>query len=83
MSENDKKQLDPFLSALIDALLSYYSPADTAADATDSKSTQEIIEEMDQIEDVLPADVNNLMVQHGFKLNYTGSGYVWMLKTRN
>lgn len=82
MSKNDEKQQDPILSALIDALLSYYSPAGTAADATDSKSTQEIIEEMDQVEEVSPADVNNLMVQHGFKLNYTGSGYVWLLKAR-
>lgn len=82
MIENDEKQQDPILSALIDALLSYYSPADTAADATDSKSTQEIIEEMDQIKDVSIADVNKLMSLHGFKLNYTGSGYVWLLKAR-
>ena len=83
MSENDEKQPDPILNALIDALLCYYLPAETASEADESKSTQEIIEEMDQIEEVLPSIVNNLMVEHGFKLNYTGSGYVWLLKLKN
>lgn len=83
MSENDEKQQNPILSALIDALLSYYSPAENTSEADDSKSTQDLIEEMDQIADVSPDDVNKLMEEHGFKLNYTGSGYVWMLKTKN
>ena len=66
---------------LMNRLIEFYSPADSPTEADETKSTQELIDEMEQIQDcVMPWEINKLMELHGFKLHYTGSGYVWLLK---
>jgi len=82
-TNTEQPQNTPIAAKLIEALTSYYDPCTTPADADDTKSTQELIEEMDQIQDaIFPFEVNALMEQHGFKLHYNGSGYVWLLKIK-
>jgi len=82
MNENDEKQPTPsFSEKLFDALMAFYIPAESPASADEMKSTQELLEEMEQI---LPSisidDINTVMESNGFKLHYTGSGYVWLLR---
>ncbi len=84
MSENEEKQPEPsFSEKLFDAMMDFYVPAENPESADEMKSTQELIEEMDQMQSDISTDViNSLMVAHGFKLHYTGSGYAWLLKVR-
>ena len=84
MSEpNEKKTETPIVERLIDSLLQFYEPADSPSTADETKSTQELIEEMDQMQDgIMTWEVNKLMELHGFKMHYTGSGYVWLLKIK-
>ena len=84
MSEDDEKQPTPsFSEKLFEALMAFYSPAENPSEADEMKSTQELIEEMEQIfPSVLPEEINVLMESKGFKLHYTGSGYAWLLKVR-
>jgi len=84
MKEDDEKQPTPsFSEKLFDALMAFYVPAENPASADETKSTQELIEEMDQMETAIsPDEINVLMESHGFILHYTGNGYVWLLKTR-
>ena len=49
MMENEQE--NSILSRLIDAFLKVYSPADSAASADEMKSTQDLIEEMNRIEE--------------------------------
>jgi len=84
MKEDDEKQPTPsFSEKLFDALMAFYVPAENPASADEMKSTQELLEEMEQI---LPSistdDINTVMESNGFKLHYTGNGYVWLLKIR-
>ncbi|HZK97521.1 MAG TPA: hypothetical protein VFC67_25190 [Prolixibacteraceae bacterium] len=84
MKEDDEKQPTPsFSEKLFDALMAFYIPAETPASADEMKSTQDLIEEMEQIlQSISPNEVNAIMKTNGFKLHYTGNGYVWLLKTR-
>jgi len=84
MKEDDEKHPTPsFSEKLFDALMAFYVPAENPASADEMKSTQDLIEEMEQMEtDVSPDEINVLMESHGFILHYTGNGYVWLLKTR-
>lgn len=84
MSENEEKQPKPaFSEKIFDALMAFYAPAEDAAAADEMKSTQDIIEEMDQVQsDISTDEINSLMETQGFKLYYNGSGYVWLLKIR-
>jgi len=81
MNENDEKQPTPsFSEKLFDALMAFYTPAETPASADEMKSTQELLEEMEQIlPSISTADINTAMESNGFKLHYNGSGYVWLL----
>lgn len=73
----------PIVERLVKLLTNYYVPADTPAEADEQKDTQELIEEMSLMYDqISPGDVNALLDKHGFKMHYTGSGYVWLLKTK-
>ena len=84
MSDQDEKKLEiPIVERLVESLTNYYSPVCTPADADETKSTQELIEEMEQIQDsISPWEVNKLMEQNGFTMHYTGSGYVWLLRIK-
>ena len=83
---NDNKEKSKTLSVsekIFDALLEFYAPAENSAGADEMKSTQDLIEEMNQIENDIPLnEINTLMEANGFKLHYTGIGYSWLLKTR-
>lgn len=79
-----EKTDDPtIVETLIETLTQFYHPALTFADADETKSTQELIDEMEGIQDCIqPWSVNKLMESHNFKLHYNGSGYVWLLKMK-
>ena len=68
---------------LFEALTAWYIPAESPKDADETKSTQDLIEEMETMQEVSPWEVNKLMEGAGFKIHYTGSGYEWMLKLRS
>jgi len=84
MKEDDEKQPTPsFSEKLFDALMAFYVPVENPALADEMKSTQELIEEMEQIvSSISPDEINAIMETNGFKLHYTGIGYVWLLKVR-
>ena len=84
MKEDDEKEPRPsFSEKLFDALMAFYVPAENPASADEMKSTQDLIEEMEQIlPSVSPEEINTIMETNGFKLHYTGIGYVWLLKVR-
>jgi len=84
MDEQTQKKVEtPIIERLVDSLLQFYEPAKTPSSADETKSTQELIEEMDQMQDgIMTWEVNKLMELHGFKMHYTGSGYVWLLKIK-
>ena len=65
---------------LIDALTQHYQPALDYFNSDETKSTQELINEMADMEEIFPYEVNRLMEERGFKIHYDGSGYVWLLK---
>lgn len=65
---------------LVTLISQQFSPAETIGEATDLKSTTDLIDEMEEISGVTPYMVTKAMKDAGFKLHYTGEGYVWMLK---
>lgn len=81
-NEDSLKKESVISEKLIEALVAYYHPAETFEDATDTKSTQELINEMIDMDEIYPYEVNRLLEEHGFKIMYNGSGYVWLLKTK-
>lgn len=81
--KDDQKPEEPTLSEkLFEALTAWYRPAENPQDADETKSTQDLIEEMETMQEVLPWEVNKLMETGGFKIHYTGSGYEWLLKKK-
>jgi len=82
-TNTEQPQTTPIAAKLIEALIAFYEPCSTPADADDTKSTLELIDEMDPIQDsIFPFEINALMETNGFKLHYNGSGYVWLLKIK-
>jgi hypothetical protein len=84
MNENNNIQKQTSMAQkLIESLLQYYAPAASLPESDETKTTNELIEEMEPIQgDIYSGDVNTLMETNGFVLQYTGSGYVWLLKIR-
>lgn len=79
----DPEATKPTISVkLVDALMSYYEPANTLKESDDSKTTAELLNEMGDMEEIFPYEVNHLMEERGFKIHYDGSGYVWLLKKK-
>ena len=83
MNENNNTPQFSIAQKLIASLLKYYAPAETLQESDETKTTSELIEEMEPIQEGISAgDVNTLMETNGFKLIYTGQGYAWLLKIR-
>jgi hypothetical protein len=77
---DDVRKPSPLSEELVIAFTQHFYPADDLADSDETKSTLEMIDEMESIGEILPWEVNFLMKEFNFKLHYTGSGYVWLLK---
>ena len=83
MNDQEEKKDDLIAAKLVAALTEFYGPAANLAEADETKTTQELIDEMEGIQDsILPWSVNQLMEANNFKLHYNGTGYVWLLKAR-
>ena len=67
---------------IIETLTGYYSPACSMADADETKTTAELVEEMESVMGIQPVEVSTALAGAGFKLHYTGTQYVWLLKSR-
>lgn len=80
--EKPEEKKSSISEKLVEALIAYYSPADSPEDANETKSTQELINEMSDMDEIYPNEVNRLMEEHQFKIQYNGSGYVWLLKIK-
>lgn len=59
-----------------------YEPVESLPESTDQKTTLELVDEMEGTADVNKNAVKRAMEEFGFKLHYTGSEYVWLLKER-
>jgi hypothetical protein len=81
-NEDPEEKKSRISETLVEALTAYYEPAETFEAADDTKTTQELISEMSDIEDISPYEVNRLMEEHQFKIHYNGSSYVWLLKLK-
>jgi len=69
-----------YTNKLIEALCSRYHPAGSPADADEMLTTTELIEQISAFADTTREIVMDAMQQAGFKLHYTGAGFVWLLK---
>lgn len=72
-----------FEEQLVAIILKQYDPAASVAEATEQKSSTELIDEM---ESVIEPEKNKLyvaMTDVGFKLYYTGESFVWLLKEKS
>lgn len=67
---------------IIETFTRFYTPAASLADADDIKTTLDLIDEMESIATIYPIEVSTALTQAGFKLHYTGTQYVWLLKNR-
>lgn len=85
--EDDVPELTPepefsFEEQLVAIILNRYKPAEEVADATEQKSSTDLIDEM---ESVIEPEKNKLylaMKDAGFQLHYNGEAFVWLLKER-
>lgn len=80
--ENQEEIKLKIIERLIEAFTSRYEAAIDISDSDEMKSTQELIEEMSDIEEIFPYEVNRLMEEYGFKIHYNGKNYVWLLKEK-
>lgn len=69
--------------SLVALIFDHYEPVATMPESTDQKTTTELIEEMEPISEVSKSLVKLAMEEFGFKLHYTGSEFVWLLKERS
>ncbi len=65
---------------LIDLIRARYQPAINAEDADEMLTTIDLIEEISDFADTTKEIVFNEMTNAGFKIHYTGAGFVWLLK---
>lgn len=75
----EKESVEESLVALI---FDRYAPAETYPESTDQKSTLDLIDEMESTSEVYKSKVKMAMEAKGFKLHYTGSEFIWLLKER-
>lgn len=68
--------------SLVAMIFDRYEPVDNLPESTDQKTTLELVDEMEATADVSRNAVKKAMEEFGFKLHYTGSEYVWMLRER-
>ena len=84
--EVDEKKVDQEISmeeSLVALIFDRYAPADDFPGSTEQKSTLDLIDEMESSSDVSKNKVVMALKEFGFKLHYTGSEYVWLLKERS
>ncbi len=85
--EDDVPELTPepefsFEKQLVAIILNRYEPAEEVADATEQKSSTDLIDEM---EAVIEPEKNKLylaMKDAGFTLHYNGESFVWLLREK-
>lgn len=83
--EVDEKKVDQIISteeSLVALIFDRYAPAETYPESTETKSTLELIDEMESSADVSKSKIKLAMENKGFKLHYTGNEFVWLLKER-
>lgn len=80
--EVDEKTVD-VEESLVALIFDRYAPAESFPESTDQKSTLDLIDEMESTCVVYKSKVKMAMEAKGFKLHYTGSEFIWLLKERN
>lgn len=68
--------------SLVALIFDRYAPAETYPESTETKSTLDLIDEMESTCDVSKSKIKLAMEAKGFKLHYTGNEFVWLLKER-
>jgi len=68
--------------SLVAMIYDRYEPVNSLPESTDQKTTIELVDEMESTADVSRNAVKKAMEGMGFKLHYTGSEYVWILRER-
>lgn len=83
--EVDEKKVEEKESveeSLVNLIFERYAPAESFPESTDQKSTLDLIDEMESTCEVYKSKVKMAMEAKGFKLHYTGSEFIWLLKER-
>lgn len=83
--EVDEKTAEQTVSveeSLVALIFDRYAPAKTYPESTETKSTLDLIDEMESTCDVSKSKIKLAMEDKGFKLHYTGNEFVWLLKER-
>jgi hypothetical protein len=83
--EVDEKTVDQQISieeSLVALIFDRYAPAENYPESTDQKSTLDLVDEMESSSDISKNKIKMAMEAFGFKLHYTGSEFVWLLKER-
>jgi len=83
--EVDEKKVEEKESveeSLVDLIFDRYAPAESYPESTDQKTTLDLIDEMESTCEVYKSKVKMAMEAKGFKLHYTGSEFIWLLKER-
>jgi len=68
--------------SLVALIFDRYAPADNFPESSDQKSTLDLIDEMESSCEVSKYNIKKAMEEFGFKLHYTGSEFVWLMKER-
>ncbi len=83
--EVDEKTAEKTVSveeSLVALIFDRYAPAETYPESTEQKTTLDLIDEMESCSEVSKSKVKLAMEDKGFKLQYTGSEFVWLMKER-
>lgn len=67
---------------LLEAFMAYYEPATPGDPEAEPKTTNDIIDEMESIEEVQKGIVASYLANNGFKITYTEAGPFWYVKLK-
>lgn len=72
--------MDKVTNELINAITRFYQPAATAAEATEFKTTIDLQNEFTDFADISKTDIFEAMTGAGFRIEYIGTGFAWLMK---
>lgn len=74
--------MDHITYDLISALGRFYQPATSLQEATDLKTTSELVDEFAGFSNLTKEVIHEAMKEAGYKIEYTGAGFAWLLKNK-
>lgn len=81
-NKEPKQETPTVTDHLLEAFMAFYEPAEPGDQDADQKTTNDIIDEMETIEEVQKGIVASYLANHGFKIVYTAAGPFWYMKPK-